>query len=346
MIDLAKMTVKAGDGGNGVISFMQLPGMRHGKPDGGDGGKAGDVYLQATEDLNTLEPFRYVKYYCAESGGRGERNHRKGKDGEDLIIKVPVGTVVRLEGKTVDDRPWTVDLTEAGQQVLVATGGRGGRGNSRFKSATNRSFRFAEKGEEGERRELTLELKLIADVGIIGLPNSGKSTLLSVLTSAKPKIANYPFTTLEPNLGVMTVDPASPKLRRASSRRLTVDKPTSLVLADIPGLIEGASKGKGLGDEFLRHIERTKILVHLIDSSTETDKWQDYQVIKKELKEYGLGLAKKKQIVVLSKIDAVSPDNLLAIEKQFKKHKLKLLKISAVTGEGMEELKRKISPKL
>lgn len=336
MIDLAKMTVKAGDGGNGVISFMQLPGMRHGKPDGGDGGKGGDVYLQATEDLNTLEPFRYVKYYCAESGGRGGRNHRKGKNGEDLIIKVPVGTVVTVARDTADSRPWTVDLTEAGQQVLVASGGRGGRGNSRFKSSTERSFRFAENGEEGENRKITLELKLIADVGIIGLPNSGKSTLLSVLTSAKPKIADYPFTTLEPNLGVLTVD----------GRQFTVDKPASLVLADIPGLIEGASKGKGLGDEFLRHIERTKILVHLIDSSTETNKWQDYQVIKKELKEYGLGLEKKKQIVVLSKIDAAYADNISVWTSLFSRHKVKLLKISAVTGKGLEELKRKISSKL
>ncbi len=329
MIDLARITVKAGDGGDGAVSFLKMPGMRHGKPDGGDGGKGGDVYVLATNDLRTLEPFRYVKHYTATNGGGGASNHRRGKDGEDVVIKVPVGTIVKVLGPKSQVTSW-YDLTSNGQQVLVARGGKGGKGNSRFKQSHQRNFRYAEKGQEGEVKELILELKLIADVGIIGLPNSGKSTLLSVLTRARPKIANYPFTTLEPHLGVL-------KWQKDKSA-----SPQSLVLADIPGLIEGASKGKGLGDEFLRHVERTKVLVHLIDASTPTDKWADFNIIKNELKAYNLTLARKKQIVVLSKIDAASPDSINAITKQFSRHKVKLLKISALTGDGLNLLVKEI----
>lgn len=325
MIDLAKIRVKAGDGGNGAVSFLQLPGMRHGKPDGGDGGKGGNVYLKSTRSLNTLESFRYQKNYFAGNGGHGGHNHKTGKMGKDLIIDIPVGTQIKVKENSTFKI--LADVINENQLVLVAKGGRGGRGNSHFKKTGN--FKYAEKGELGEFRELILELKLIADVGIIGLPNSGKSTLLSVLTSAKPKIADYPFTTLEPNLGVLNVSKF-------------INENGFIVLADIPGLIEGASEGKGLGDEFLRHIERTKILVHLIDVSTQTDKLEDYKVVRNELQVYGGGLDKKKEMIVLSKIDSSSYDNLKRIEELFSKQGLKVLKISAVTGYGLNNLVKRL----
>ena len=322
MIDYARITVKAGDGGAGSGSFFRIPGKRYGKADGGDGGRGGDVYLLATRDLNTLESFRYVKDYQAKNGTNGLSRRRRGADGRDLVIKVPVGTLVRgttgsmgttstkgFDHKkardtrdTFDTRDTLVfDLTQEGQRVLVARGGEGGRGNIHLKDEFGRRPKIGERGKIGEVYHLILELKLIADVGIIGLPNSGKSTLLSALTAAKPKVAPYPFTTLEPNLGVLIAGPvnrflpASAHSRRNSKleglslgslravgipsmiatrdqARDTLNSRDTLVLADIPGLIEGASQGRGLGDLFLRHIERTKILLHLIDISGESDK--------------------------------------------------------------------------
>jgi GTP-binding protein len=316
---------------------MQFPGMRHGKPDGGDGGAGGDVYFKATENQNTLEPFRFIKNYKAEDGGRGGKNHKKGADGKDLIIEVPVGTEIKSQNLKGNLRPelrsmesQKFDLALNGQELFIAKGGDGGGGNSRFKSSTNRAPKVAEKGYLGEEFELVLELKLIADVGLIGLPNAGKSTLLSVLTAAKPQIADYPFTTLEPNLGVMSADASSTITKR------------SVVLADIPGLIEGASQGKGLGDQFLRHTERTKILVHLIDLSIDSDKWQDYQTIRKELTAYSKDLVKKKQIVVFSKIDSVYSDSLTLWKEVFGRHKIRVLEISAVAHKGLDQLQTEI----
>jgi len=365
MIDQVTIQVRAGKGGDGAVSFRREKYVPHGGPDGGDGGRGGDVYLLATWDLNTLEPYRFKKTFSAESGERGGNANCRGKDGEDLVLTVPVGTVVRIKvtdpvgsgspapqsvrlrripsppgfslaatrkNELSTSRLPIFDLTHEDDKVLVAKGGRGGRGNARFKSAENRVPRFAEEGEKGDEVELQLELKLIADVGIIGLPNAGKSTLLKTLTAARPKIAAYPFTTLEPNLGVLKL--------KADSRQPTA------VLADIPGLIEGASKGKGLGDEFLRHIERTKILVHLIDASSESDKWQDFQVVKGELKAYQVDLSQKPQIIVLSKIDSGHPDKLKLMSKEFSRHRVRLLKISAFSGEGIEELKKEIFKKL
>lgn len=362
MIDFAKIVVKAGNGGSGVVSFYWIPKMRHGKPDGGDGGSGGDVYFEATTDLNTLEPFRYVKEHKAEDGGRGGKNHKKGKDGQVLIIKVPIGTQVKetnetkaTKGTKATDKlspvlplsplsPLLLDLVRPGQKVLIALGGIGGKGNSRFKSSTNRSPKQFETGGPGEQKQLTLELKLLADVGLVGLPNAGKSTLLSVLTSAKPKIADYPFTTLEPNLGVMRL--GNQVIRQSGNQEENPDnpisrQPDSLVIADIPGLIEGASVGKGLGEEFLRHVERTKLLLHLVSLESENP-FKDYQTVKKELAKYSKDLAEKKVIVVLTKSDISQPNRIKKVTDEFSKKKIRVLEISAVTHKGLEELKKEI----
>ncbi|HEY5600633.1 MAG TPA: GTPase ObgE [Patescibacteria group bacterium] len=346
MIDYAKIVVKAGDGGDGIVSFFWLPGMRHGKPDGGDGGKGGDVYFEATTDLNTLEPFRYVKQYNAQNGSRGGKNNKKGADGNELTIKVPVGTVGRTSGNRVIGQSGNqdigklgsqepdnqiFDMISPGQKVLIVLGGMGGRGSARFKSSTNRSPKESEPGGGGEEKNLTLELKLLADIGLIGLPNAGKSTLLSVLTSAKPKIADYPFTTLEPNLGVMSID----------YRRSTIDGPFSLVIADIPGLIEGASLGKGLGEEFLRHVARSKILLHLVSLENE-DPQKEYRTIRRELASYSQDLVQKKEIVILTKTDLAPLNRVKVVTSEFSKKKIKVLAISAVTHKGLEELKKEI----
>ena len=274
----------------------------------------------------------------------GLSNLKRGAAGRDLVLKVPVGTVVTaettdysLQTTAVDSGQWTVDLIREDQNVLVARGGQGGRGNAKLRDEFGRRPRKGERGEIGETRQLNLELKLIADVGLIGLPNAGKSTLLSALTAARPQIADYPFTTLEPNLGVLTTDYRLPTTA-VDSRQSTVDKPASLVLADIPGLIEGAAKGKGLGDLFLRHIERTKILVHLIDISTESDKWQDYQTIRNELKVYSKELSKKREIIVFTKLDLVEKQKVAQFLNLFKSKKKKVLAVSAKTGEGLEKL--------
>lgn len=302
MIDYAKISVKAGAGGPGKVGWRQDKFVRKGGPDGGNGGDGGSVYFEVDKDLNTLKPFQYQKVFTAGSGQRGGSNRRTGRDGEDLVIKVPVGTVVKGLNSNI------YDLIFGGQRLCVAAGGRGGRGNWAFRSPQNTTPKTADPGTPGETKTLELELKLLADVGLIGLPNSGKSTLLSVLTQAKPKIADYPFTTLEPNLGVM-----------AGS-----DPSMSLVMADIPGLIEGASSGKGLGIEFLRHVERCRVLVHLLDGAkllTEpvSALVKDYQLIRKEIESYSPILFEKQEIIVLNKIDLLDAKKLAAAKKGLKK---------------------------
>ncbi len=298
MIDFAKITVTSGNGGRGKVGWRQFKGG----PDGGNGGNGGSVFLLADKDLNTLKPFQFQKVFEAESGRMGGKNRRTGESAEDLVINVPVGTVVNKK----------IDLTQPGQKVLVAKGGTGGRGNAAFRSPTNTTPENADPGTSGETKILELELKLLADVGLIGLPNAGKSTLLSVLTKATPKIANYPFTTLEPNLGVMD----------------------NLVIADIPGLIEGASKGKGLGIEFLRHVERCRVLVHVIDVTSETIK-SDYGQVRNELAQYSKGLLDKPEIIVLNKADLLSDKQMAKAKKTLPKDAIML---SAATHKNLEEL--------
>ena len=325
MIDFARITIKAGDGGNGRVSFRREKFVPKGGPDGGDGGNGGSVWLETDKDLNTLKPFQFQKKFSAQDGEAGGKNKRHGADGKDLFIKVPVGTVVKTEGS---DPSTLFDLVKPGEKVCLAKGGRGGKGNWQFRSPILTTPRIAEAGTSGEAKQLTLELKLLADVGLIGLPNSGKSTLLSVLTKAKPKIADYPFTTLEPNLGVMEGS-----------------DPSGLVIADIPGLIEGASKGRGLGIEFLRHIERCKILVHLLDGAkllTSEVLLKDYQTVRSELSSYSTSLIEKPEILVLNKIDVLNKQQIRAAMIALKKAKKKVIGISAATHENLEELKQEL----
>lgn len=318
-VDRVQVTLKAGDGGDGLLSFRREKFRAKGGPDGGDGGDGGSIILQASRNQNTLANFRYQKLVKAENGQNGRRAKQHGKTGQDLLVPVPVGTVV------VQDEHLLADLTTDGQQVLIAKGGKGGYGNAHFISSTRQAPRIAEKGESGQQIEATLELKMIADVGIVGLPNAGKSTLLSVISNAHPQIANYPFTTLTPNLGVVDID-----------------KESSLLFADIPGLIEGASQGKGLGDEFLRHIERTSVLVHLIDVYGQDIK-NDYQTIIQELRDYKVDLSTKAQIVVLTKIEGLAPKGLnkkLAQLKKIVARKTEVMAVSSVSGKGLKELLR------
>lgn len=331
MIDVAKITVKAGDGGAGRVSFRREKFVPKGGPDGGDGGDGGSVYLAADKDLNTLTPFQYQQRFEAGRGAGGGKAKKHGKNGEDIVIKVPVGTLIKLESKT---GRLLADLVKPGQRICAAQGGKGGRGNWHFRSPTNTTPREAEPGRPGEEKELWLELKLLADVGLIGLPNAGKSTLLSVLTKARPKIADYPFTTLEPNLGVM------PHFAKASRGKV-------LVLADIPGLIEGASQGKGLGDQFLRHVERCQLLVHMLDGErllTQTVEvvLNDYQQIRQELKQYSKDLIQKPELIVLNKIDLLSKRQVGEAVSILKKTKRKIVALSAKTTENIEELKKEI----
>ncbi len=283
-IDTATVTVKAGDGGNGRTSFRHEKFVDRGGPDGGDGGDGGSIIFVASRNQNTLMSFRYHKELTAEAGGAGGKTRKHGRKGKDLLVAVPVGTVV-YECETL-----LADLTQDEERAIIAKGGRGGFGNAHFVSSVRQAPKFAEPGGEGEVRNLSLELKLIADVGLVGLPNAGKSTFLSVISNAKPEIADYPFTTLTPNLGVVDVKDAG-----------------SMLVADIPGLIEGAALGKGLGDEFLRHVERTAVLLHLV-AATSDDIAEDYQTIQKELAEYKIDLSMKQQVVALSKTDAISED--------------------------------------
>lgn len=284
-VDKTQVIVKAGDGGNGAVSFRHEKFIDKGGPDGGDGGNGGDVIFEASRNQNTLASFRYQKRLEAEPGQPGLKRRKHGKNGKDLLVPVPVGTVV-----TDNDGNVLADLAQDGQKVIIAAGGKGGYGNAHFVSSTRQAPRVAEKGELGDELELLLELKMIADVGLVGLPNAGKSTLLSIISNARPEIANYPFTTLKPNLGMVDID-----------------KETTVLVADIPGLIEGASEGKGLGDEFLRHVERTLMLVHLIDIYND-DVVKAYTTIQTELKAYRFDLTKLPQIVVLTKIEGLDDD--------------------------------------
>ncbi|HSX43181.1 MAG TPA: GTPase ObgE [Candidatus Saccharimonadales bacterium] len=315
-IDHVTVLVRAGDGGNGRTSFRHEKYVDKGGPDGGDGGDGGDIVFVATTRENTLVAFRYHRELEAESGGAGDKVRKHGKSGKDLRVPVPVGTVVTNgEGFTL------ADLTHDGQEAVVAQGGRGGFGNAHFISSVRQAPKFSEKGEAGEEAELTLELKLIADVGLVGLPNAGKSTLLSVISNARPEIADYPFTTLTPNLGVVDIDTES-----------------SLLFADIPGLIEGAAEGKGLGDEFLRHVERTAVLLHLVDV-TGQDPAADYKVIQNELQTYRSNLAAKQQIVILSKIDLVTPDDLAVRRKALEKALPEGTQFFAISSQAHENLR-------
>lgn len=317
--DEARIRVKSGDGGNGIVHFRREKYVPRGGPSGGDGGKGGDVYLVVEPTLNTLQAFAQQKYFEAESGQPGGPSNRTGRSGADLIIPVPPGTLVR----DADTGILIADLVRPGQKVLVARGGRGGRGNARFATSTNQAPRIAEKGEPGEQRTLDLELKLLADVGIVGVPNAGKSTLLSVVSNAKPKIADYPFTTLEPNLGVVRLDDRD------------------MVLADIPGLIEGAHQGLGLGHDFLRHIQRTRALIHLLDGAGQ-DPLADFHQINTELALFDEALGEKPQIVALNKIDLPqAQERWPAIRDALKALGYDPLAISAVTHESVRELLRR-----
>jgi len=317
-IDLARIKVKAGNGGNGAISFHREKFVPKGGPDGGNGGRGGNIILKADPHLTTLLDFKYKNFFNAENGKPGSSNNKTGRDGEDLIIPVPCGTVV----KNAETGEVIVDLVEPNQQFIVARGGKGGRGNAEFATPTNQTPRFAEKGEKGEELELLLELKVLADVGIVGLPNVGKSTLISVVSAAKPKIADYPFTTLTPNLGVVQI---------GTGKNFTI--------ADIPGLIEGASEGKGLGTDFLRHIERTKILLFLIDSNSENPK-KDLKVLLTELKKYNKELLQKEKLIAFSKIDTIDQKRMEKLRRiNFGNDSPKPLFISSVTRTGIEELK-------
>lgn len=315
-IDKAKINIVSGAGGNGMVAWRKEKYVDKGGPAGGDGGKGGSVYLIADNNLSTLLDFKYQSKFAAEEGEKGGIKNLHGKNGKDLYIKVPCGTIIKdiKSGKIIGD------LTHNEQVLLVASGGRGGRGNARFATSVRRAPQFCEPGEPGINRDIEFELKLIADVGLLGMPNAGKSTLISSISAAKPKIADYPFTTLVPNLGI-------------------IKKPDGdgLVIADIPGLIEGASQGIGLGFEFLRHVERTRLLVHLLDM-TEEDPINNYQIINNELAKYGGRLKEIPQIVALNKIDAADTEKIQQIKKYYAEKDLDVFTISAATGEGTKEL--------
>ena len=316
--DEAKIFVKAGDGGNGACCFRHEKFIEFGGPNGGDGGKGGDVIFVAVSNLNTLIDFKYQQYYKAERGENGRSRSCTGAGGKDLIIKVPVGTEILSEDGSVV----LADMTQENQTFCVAKGGAGGRGNESYKSSTNQAPRQFEEGEPGEEYWIRLRLKLIADIGLIGLPNAGKSTLLSALTHARPKIANYPFTTLYPNLGIATIDDRE------------------VLLADIPGLIEGASEGVGLGDRFLKHAERCSVLIHLIDG-TQQDVAGSYKVIRAELKKYNSLLVQKPEVVALNKIDALSDEDITQKVGQLKKASRKsVCAISGISGQGLSVMLR------
>jgi GTP-binding protein len=320
-IDEAKIHVAGGDGGKGCVAFRREKFVPRGGPSGGDGGRGGSVCLESTEHLNTLIKFRYNREFAAGRGGHGEGSNRHGADGGDLTIQVPVGTVIYDD--STSEKVW--DFTAPAQRFLAAAGGRGGRGNARFATSTHQAPRRAEPGEPGQERFLKLELKLLADVGLVGFPNVGKSTLISRLSAARPKIADYPFTTLEPYLGVVALDDER-----------------SFVMADIPGLIAGAHEGKGLGVRFLKHVERTRLLLHLIDVAEHSgrDPVEDYRVILKELESFSPTVAAKPMLLVASRIDAAGEgDRLLALREFSRELARPLYEISCVTGEGLEELK-------
>jgi len=330
-IDQATIRVQAGNGGNGCMAFRREKFVPRGGPSGGDGGKGGDVIMESSERHNTLVHFRFNPEYKAERGRHGEGSNKTGRDGESVTLKVPVGTIVYDE--ETGEKVW--DFSQPDERIVIAHGGRGGRGNARFATSTHQAPREHEPGRPGEERVFRLELKLLADVGLVGYPNVGKSTLISRISAAKPKIADYPFTTLQPNLGVVAVGDKKEEI--------------SFVVADIPGLIEGASEGAGLGTQFLRHIERTRLLVHLVDvsdSSGRPDVLKDVEVILGELDSFGAHLADKPMLMVASKIDAANKDKLAKLKQYCKKKKLPLYPISAVTGEGIEKLKFAMAEKV
>jgi GTPase len=330
-IDEAKIRVKAGDGGNGCVAFRREKFVPRGGPSGGDGGKGGDVIMEASERHNTLVHFRFNPEYKAQRGRHGEGSNKTGREGTDVTLKVPVGTILY----DADTGEKVHDFSRADERIVVAQGGRGGRGNARFATSTHQAPREHEEGRPGEERVLRLELKLLADVGLVGFPNVGKSTLISRVSAARPKIADYPFTTLEPNLGVVVVG-KEPEEK-------------SFVVADIPGLIEGAHAGAGLGTQFLRHIERTRLLVHLVDvsdSSGRPDVVNDVEVIMGELKSFGAHLEDKPVIMVASKIDVANKDKLAKLKRYSKSKELDLYPISAVTGKGVEGLKYAIAERV
>ena len=323
-IDEAIIRIKAGDGGNGCMAFRREKFVPRGGPSGGDGGHGGDIVMESSERHNTLVHFRFNPEYKGERGRHGEGSNCTGRDGESVVLKVPVGTILydQATGERVHD------FSQPVERIIVAHGGRGGRGNQHFATSTHQAPTEHEQGFPGEERVLRLELKLLADVGLVGYPNVGKSTLVSRISAAKPKIADYPFTTLQPNLGVVTIG--------------EIPDEDSYVVADIPGLIEGAHKGTGLGIQFLRHIERTRVLAHLIDvsdASGRSDPVADFKVIMEELKSFGADLEKKPMVVVASKMDVANPEKIDALRKLCKKRKFELFEISAVTGKGIPELK-------
>lgn len=327
-LDRVKIKVKAGDGGNGVTAFRREKFVPHGGPSGGDGGVGGSVWIESTEGLNTLLHLRYNPEHKAERGRHGEGSNRSGKDGADATVKVPVGTQIY----DAETEVLMFDFTEPGQRYCAARGGKGGWGNSHFATPTQQAPKYHYDGRPGEERELQLELKLIADVGLVGFPNAGKSTLISVISAAKPKIADYPFTTLEPNLGVVDVGDFR-----------------TFVVADIPGLIEGASDGAGLGDRFLRHVERTKLILHLVDVSSFSgrDPVEDYEIINRELANYDINLATRPQIVVATKLDILEDDErLAALKERVKKDNKEFHEISSASRKGVKELVNAVTKRL
>lgn len=317
-VDTATVVVRAGDGGDGALSFRREKFIDRGGPDGGDGGNGGDIVFQASQSENTLANFRYQKELVAASGGVGSKSNKHGRNGQDLLVRVPLGTQI------MDGDKLLADLTTSGQQAVVASGGRGGFGNAHFTSSTRQAPKFRELGESGETKMLKLELKMIADVGLIGLPNAGKSTLLARLSNARPEIADYPFTTLTPNLGVVDIS-----------------QNASLLFADIPGLIEGASAGRGLGHEFLRHVERTAVLIHLIDAY-QPDIASAYKTIQAELAGYQVDLSARPQIIALNKTEGLSASEIANLVKVLAKlaPRTKVLAISASAGQNLDKLKR------
>lgn len=319
-IDQADITVNAGIGGAGSHSMRREKYVPLGGPDGGDGGRGGDVVLVAEQGLRTLIDFSYQSHFSAEEGKAGSKQDKFGRSGEDLILKVPLGTLV----KDLGSGEWLADLVEDKQRFVVAKGGRGGRGNVHFKSATRQAPKIAEKGEPGESKRVHLELKLLADAALVGFPNAGKSTFLARVSAARPKIANYPFTTLEPQLGVVRLSEGE-----------------AFILADLPGLIEGAHEGKGLGLRFLKHIERTRVLLFLLDGASfgQRDLWKDYTILKKELKSYHPGLAKLPKLVAVTKADVEEArEAFKKLKPKFSKEKTKFFLISSAAGEGVEKL--------
>ncbi len=320
-LDLAKVTIRSGAGGSGAVSFRREKYIEFGGPDGGDGGDGGDVWVEAIDHLNTLIDYRYQQHFFAENGKGGAGRGRTGRNGQDMILKVPVGTQVL----SVDQDEILADLTELGQKVRLLKGGNGGWGNLRFKTSTNQAPRNANPGEPAQEMEIWLQLKVIADIGLVGMPNAGKSTFLAAVSNARPKIADYPFTTLHPNLGVVQ------------------SRGREFVIADIPGLIEGAHEGKGIGDRFLGHVERSEALLHLVDA-TALDVLQDYRVVRDELEKYGHDLGGKPRFIALSKIDALDQEMIESYRHMLEKEcGQKIWAISAVSGENLDAFLRELA---